>query len=456
MRFLFYCPEFIFPNYTFIIIILFVIGEVFIFREINLFSFREAVGQGAIEYFMKNGEKRRKRQIEEKRKEFNNWILNPLFPTSMIFEANETFPIDRLTLLTPKPIPGGNHFSRFHIDDTPVFVQLPKCSSKQGIQVAGNKKAYTDLQFTNDQERFLRWLETLVEKVQEIVFENSTKWFANEMDKVEIEDTFQSPLKPYRSGQMYLMRVNIPIRMGKITLPIFDEEETPVGHEMVKAGGNLLGVLEVQGLKYSPKSLQLELEVKQLLLLPSLSIFDKCVLAIPANKSSIAPSTITVITERLSEVEPEEKIKDAAETLAVSTVPPPSSASSSVIELSGNNPQPPPSQEKEEEDLKALEENSSPITEDSPQQEPPQQEEVQDVDICLENMTLQPIEPMQLKNSKEIYYKMYRQARQKAKLARDLAISSYLESKHIKNIYVLEDLSDEEDESNFFAIKSLK
>jgi hypothetical protein len=76
------------------------------------------------------------------------------------------------------------------------------------------------------------------------------------------------------------------------------------------------------------------------------------------------------------------------------------------------------------------------------------------VDICLENMTLQPIETLQLKNSKEIYYKMYRQARQKAKLARDLAISSYLESKHIKNIYVLEDLSDDEDETSFFTVDS--
>ena len=70
-------------------------------------------------------------------------------------------------------------------------------------------------------------------------------------------------------------------------------------------------------------------------------------------------------------------------------------------------------------------------------------------------MTLQPIDTtIQLKNSKEIYYKMYRQARQKAKLARDLAISSYLESKHIKNIYVLEDLSDDEDEVSFFTVDS--
>jgi hypothetical protein len=295
----------------------------------------------------------------------------------------------------------------------------------------------------------------LVEKVQEIVYDNSTTWFANAMDKGEIEETFQSPLKPYRSGQMYLMRVNIPIRMGKITLPIFDEEEKSVGSEMVKAGGYLLGVLELQGLKYSTKSLQLELEMKQLLILPSLSLFEKCVVSIP-NKSSTAPSTketvitaplpsLNVITEPLSEVESKEleEKKEVEEKEEDKLVIPILLKSDEISE----NPLQPPLLETEQ-------------TQEEPpkeQEEPPkEQEELQDVDICLDNMTLQPIDTLQLKNSKEIYYKMYRQARQKAKLARDLAISSYLESKHIKNVYVLEDLSDDEDEITFFAIKPLK
>jgi hypothetical protein len=380
----------------------------------------------------------------------------------MIFETNETFPIERLTLLTPKPIQGGNYFSRFHIDDSPIFVQLPKCSNKQGIQTSGTKKAYTDLQFTNDQERFLRWLETLTEKVQEIVLENSTKWFANEMDKGEIEETFQSPLKPYRSGQMYLMRVNIPIRMGKITLPIFDEEEKSVGSEMVKAGGYLLGVLEIQGLKYSTKSLQLELEMKQLLILPSLSIFEKCVFTtphksstapLPAPSAPSAPSALNVITEPLSEVNTTEK---PLEIQAEEEKPQETQAEEEKREEKSEEK----SEEKPEEkqDILAISSTTELVESlpKSPSEEIPKQDELQDVDICLENMTLQPVDTIQLKNSKEIYYKMYRQARQKAKLARDLAISSYLESRHIKNVYVLEDLSDEEDEATFFAIKPLK
>ncbi len=45
---------------------------------------------------------------------------------------------------------------------------------------------------------------------------------------------------------------------------------------------------------------------------------------------------------------------------------------------------------------------------------------------------------------------MYREARRKAKYARDLALASYLEAKNIKNKYMLDDIddSDESEESD--------
>jgi hypothetical protein len=40
---------------------------------------------------------------------------------------------------------------------------------------------------------------------------------------------------------------------------------------------------------------------------------------------------------------------------------------------------------------------------------------------------------------------MYREARQKAKVARDLALSAYLEVKRIKNTYMLDDIEDSDE-----------
>ena len=40
---------------------------------------------------------------------------------------------------------------------------------------------------------------------------------------------------------------------------------------------------------------------------------------------------------------------------------------------------------------------------------------------------------------------MYKEAKRKAKVARDMSLSSYLEAKRIKNVYMLQDSSDSED-----------
>jgi hypothetical protein len=58
---------------------------------------------------------------------------------------------------------------------------------------------------------------------------------------------------------------------------------------------------------------------------------------------------------------------------------------------------------------------------------------------------LRDTETIQIKQRNEVYYEMYREARRKAKIARNLALSSYLEAKRIKNTYMLEDLKDSDD-----------
>ena len=56
-------------------------------------------------------------------------------------------------------------------------------------------------------------------------------------------------------------------------------------------------------------------------------------------------------------------------------------------------------------------------------------------------------EAIHLKEKTEVYYQMYKEARQKAKLAKSLALSSYLEARRIKNLYMLDNI-DDSDESD--------
>ena len=61
-------------------------------------------------------------------------------------------------------------------------------------------------------------------------------------------------------------------------------------------------------------------------------------------------------------------------------------------------------------------------------------------------------ETISIKQRNDIYYKIYKEAKRKAKMARELALASYLEAKRIKNTYLLENINDSEsdlDEETF-------
>ena len=72
-------------------------------------------------------------------------------------------------------------------------------------------------------------------------------------------------------------------------------------------------------------------------------------------------------------------------------------------------------------------------------------DEIQEVEFNLDK--LPESDKITLKNRNDVYYEMYREARRKAKYARELALASYLEAKNIKNKYMLDDI-DDSDESD--------
>ena len=57
-------------------------------------------------------------------------------------------------------------------------------------------------------------------------------------------------------------------------------------------------------------------------------------------------------------------------------------------------------------------------------------------------------EEIKLKKASDIYYKLWREAREKAKAAKKKAIEAFLEAKKIKNTYLL-DVDSSDDEIDF-------
>ena len=56
-----------------------------------------------------------------------------------IHDTNSQFEFDKISLTTPTTISGGVHFSKILINKKQLYIQSPKCKTKQGIVKSGKK-----------------------------------------------------------------------------------------------------------------------------------------------------------------------------------------------------------------------------------------------------------------------------------------------------------------------------
>jgi hypothetical protein len=295
------------------------------------------------------------------------------------------------------------------------------------------------LVFSNDDEEFIQWIESLESTVRKHIYTNRAKWFDMDLDEDDIESYFTPTVKLFKSGKQNIMRVNISQRIGSAPLKIYDENEIDVDMDSIQENTPLITILEVQGVRCSSKSFQIDIELKQIMVMKSVNLFERCIIK---SSSKIIPQEKSLVkTEEPVFVEPaplEEPahLEEPAPLEPVFVEP-------VFVEPVLEEPAP-------------LEE---PISE--PVLEPVFQEPISepvlepdnyfnDYDILEVNLDIDEIENnniFHLKEKTEVYYQMYREARQKAKLAKSLALSSYLEARRIKNLYMLDNI-DDSDESD--------
>ena len=444
-----------------------------------------------------------------------------------IYDTNDSFQFDKLVLTKPTLVAGGNYFIRCLINGTPLYIQPPKCTTKQGIQKSG-KRFYTDLMFINENEQFISWMEKLENHCQQYIFNNREKWFDGEMDLSDIENYFTSPLKIYKSGKFYIARANVSSILGKPTLKIYDENETEINFESINDKTNLMTILEIQGIKCSARSFQIDLEIKQIMVLNPVNRFEKCIIksavsatatkeihngvmsgtsadefemvkrdepnnnnnnieftlenAVNNNDAEYSPSiphvTLLPLSDSLSmdpimNINAEDILKPSKEIPNNlgndGQTPSTTSTEFSRLPTTYGNGGSGSLQDIDSKELDFINENKNgdnqlvnnselhdgqvvpSVSVSVGQQLSPvlsKEFEMEEIEFHLEELPENDF--IQLKKRNDVYFEMYKEARKKAKIARDLALTSYLEAKRIKNTYLLDynDGDDESDESD--------
>jgi hypothetical protein len=392
-------------------------------------------------------------------------------------EPDSQFDFSKLVLTTPININGGNHFIKYVYDQCPLYIKAPTCVIKQGI-VNTSKRIFCDLMFTNENGEFIQFIENLEQYSQKYIYDNRKKWFETELEENDIENSFNSCMKIFKSGKYYCLRVSVPRILGKSNLKIYDENEQLVQMENLKDNDRVTTALEIQGIKCSARSFQIEIEVKQMLLMSNVNIFEKCVLLKKATlnngeevSNKEAPEQQDTESENTESENTESENTESENTESENTESENTESENTESENTEPKEEEPKEEEpKEEEELcedikenisvKIITEESAPIENNDSttiQQENEETNELVEIDVekiidkseCAnepEELEI-PLDEfnenvISLKKKSDVYYEMYRKALQKAKMAKDLALTSFMEAKNIKNTYMLDDIDD--------------
>jgi len=400
-----------------------------------------------------------------------------------IFEPNKDFVFSNISLAQPSSIQGGAYFTKILYNNKPFYIETPKCSTKQGF-VKNGKKIFSDLMFDNSNEDFINWIENLETVCQKLIYEKGDAWFQNKLELDDIETAFTSALRIYKSGKYYLMRVNVKMNYNT-NIPlvkIYNESEVPLTTEDVNSNTNIISIIEVQGIKFTSRNFQIELEMKQAMVLNTYEMFENCLIK-KSNAKNESFQTQNIYND--NPLQDKILIQSKRDT---EQVKPRTDLEESVNNGESNSNK---SLEKNEEtniakevaleianslEQKDLLNNQESFSNYLEKKEDPKEEELSvtkndnniseknDLDLEIEELgteenntdlkefdiseNIDTLESITLKKPNEYYYQIYKEARKKAKQAKKEAMIAFLEAKNIKKVYMLEDLDESDSEDS--------
>jgi hypothetical protein len=361
-----------------------------------------------------------------------------------IIEPNESFDFSKISLAHPVGIQGGAYFTKIEFNKKPLYIQTSKSLTRQGIVKSG-KKYYSDLMFDKNSETLINWFENLEEKCKKLINEKKDAWFQGNLEENDIENAFNPLIRVYKSGKFYLLRTNIKnLKDDTPGVKIYNENELSLGINDITVETEIISILEIQGIKFTSRNFQIEIELKQVMVLDNEPIFESCL--IKTNKKINEQKPLDELSEfknkdtvQINDLESISDSKTENIDFAIEEVIP---VESKVEEINNN--------------INSLE-DFDPINLLQPE-EKKEQDNALDIifedlseDIEENNDTLKEItdlnldkngDSITLKKPNQVYFELYKEARNKAKQAKKSAILAYLEAKNIKKTYLIENIND--------------
>ena len=233
-----------------------------------------------------------------------------------------------------------------------------------------------------------------------------------------------------------LMRVLIDVnKTGSISKCIaYDKNQIGFDLETLEANKEIIPLIMIEGVKFSSRSFEIVLKLVQVMVLDETVVkktncLIKPVIEAAAPAPAKAPADTLKVVEESAPAPSPIIVKDPTNTAAAAAAAAAAADTIKVAETSKIGITP------------LAESTLNPNNEKNANNN-----EIQEIIIEADNIHL---EPITLRKPNEVYYEVYKKARDKAKKYRLLSLEAYLESKQIKTKYMLEDINDSDDDELF-------
>ena len=386
--------------------------------------------------------------------------------------------LDKLSLSSPRAVQGGSYITSISYGDNNTdscFIQLPVCTTKQGI-VERSRRHFCDLMYQSSDSAVLEWIEKVNERCQHLIFEKRNTWFTSNLTEDDIESAFTSPIRLYHSGKSYLLRVHIKQSRDTKTEIIYSEDGEVLTLEEVANAKRIIPMVKLECIRFSSRAFSLEVSLCQMMILKDVPKPRGCLISNPnsvdnnasepSNSSQVDANEQQISSEEKEEValehqsqsdnisssEPIEELEDLSKTVDVIE----NEIAEVIVQKSENQliDSKVGSSEKELNGMESENAIDEPIEKQVVIREKGTlvEKSSEDNEFDLEEVSSLEIDeddsPLSLTHPNQVYEDIYRAALQKAKLAKKVAVEAYLEAKRIKNTYLVGDIdsSDEEDE----------
>lgn len=233
--------------------------------------------------------------------------MNQDTPSSMneakrqtIYEINTAFPFSQMDWHPPTSVLGehNNFIIRPFIsekggENAPIYIQTPACLIKGGGFNKVGRHYGLELIFSG--EDFLQWVEKLEDLCQKKLLEKQSDWFQTELTEEDISNLFIAPYKMVKGkgGRQYSLKTNVPLDKK---VKIFDENQKEISYEYhddsFHTDSQVIGIMELSGIKCSPRNFHVGFEIKQMLLIKENPLFETCLIQAPKKTEKATPPSL--------------------------------------------------------------------------------------------------------------------------------------------------------------------